>query len=478
MITVKMERIVRKLLNLAIVGVIVLILASSCGDGGLGLLLSGGGISGTGRFLGIITGFGSVFVNGVEIETTDETNILIDDVSANENALKVGMKVEIEAFDNVASLVTYKSEIKGPIESGSINTANNSFSVLGQTVIVDGTTIYEGLSGFDVLQENNIVEVSGFADSSAHILASFVEVEDSSLQEFQVRGTVSNHNGSNKTFNINNLAVNYSNIQNSPAISDGFSVDVGGRLVANILEATEIELENFSYSDGDEVEIEGVITSLISQSDFVVNNLRVQATSQTTYEHGTESNIAENIRVKIKGSVNSNNILIADKVVFRFVESTSIKIKGAVQSVDTDNSTVTIFGVTIRVDTNTAMKDELQELRPFTLANIQDGDFLDIGGFVDSEGKIISAKLERKENPGQDKYKLRGTIGSEAPNTGLTILGISVDVSSADFESMSDIPIDVDTFFNTIDPGDIVEVEGSFAGSTFTAFEAEIKILN
>jgi hypothetical protein len=124
------------------------------------------------------------------------------------------------------------------------------------------------------------------------------------------------------------------------------------------------------------------------------------------------------------------------------------------------------------------MKDELQELRPFTLANIQDGDFLDIGGFVDSEGKIISAKLERKENPGQDKYKLRGTIGSEAPNTGLTILGISVDVSSADFESMSDIPIDVDTFFNTIDPGDIVEVEGSFAGSTFTAFEAEIKILN
>jgi hypothetical protein len=477
MIKVKMERVVRKLLNLAIVGVIVLLLASSCGDGGL-LLLSGGGISGTGRFLGIITGFGSVFVNGVEIETTDETNILIDDVSANENALKVGMKVEIEAFDNVASLVTYKSEIIGPIEIGSINTADNSFSVLGQKVIVDNTTIYEGVSGFAALQVNNIVEVSGFADANADIQATFVELEDFSLQEFQIRGTVLDHNGSNKTFNINNILINYSNIQNPPAISDGSRVEVKGRLDANIFEATEIEIEDFSYSDGDEVEMEGVITSLTSQSDFVVNNQRVQTNSQTEYEHGTASNIAENIRVEIKGSVNSSSILVAEHVEFRFVKSKSIKIEGAVQSVDTENSTVSVFGITIHVDANTGLKDEVQELRPFTLADIQEGDFLDVGGFVDDEGNIVAVILERDEMPEQDEFELRGPVDSETPNTGITILRVSVDVSSADFESMSESSIDANTFFNTVDTGDIVEVKGSFSGGNFTASEVEIELLN
>ena len=472
MVNIKMERGVRKLISPAIVWVIVLFLALSCGDGGLGLLLSGGGISGTGRFLGIITGFGSVFVNGVEIETTDETNILIDDVSANENALKVGMKVEIEAFDNVASLVTYTSEIKGPIESGSINTANNSFSVLGQKVIVDDTTIYEGVSGFAALQENNIVEVSGFADANADIQATFVELEDSSLQEFQIRGTVSDHNGSNKTFNINNILINYSNIQNPPGISNGFSVEVKGRLDANVLEAAEIEIEDFSYGEGDEVEMEGVITSLTSQSDFVVNNQRVQTTSKTTYEHGTASNIAENIRVEIKGEVNSSSILVAEQVEFRFVESKSIKIEGAVQSVDTENSTVSVFGITIHVDANTGLKDEVQELRPFTLADIQDEDFLDVGGFVDDEGNVIAVILERDEMPEQDEFELRGPVDSETPNMALEILGVSVNISGA-FDNSND----ASAFFSTIDAGDIVEVKGSFSGEMFIASEVEIEIL-
>ncbi len=102
MVTVKIERAIRKLINPAIVGLTVLLIASSCGEVELGSLFSGGGISGTGRFSGTITGFGSVFVNGVEIETTG-AQISIDDISSVESDLKVGMKVQIEAFDNAAS---------------------------------------------------------------------------------------------------------------------------------------------------------------------------------------------------------------------------------------------------------------------------------------------------------------------------------------------------------------------------------------
>ena len=468
MIIFKMERVAWKVISPLFVCVIVLLLASSCGDGGLGSFFAGGGISGTGRFSGTISGFGSVFVNGVEIETTG-AQISIDDISSIEDDLKVGMKVHIEATDNVASSIRYNSEIKGPIESGSIQASNNSFSVLGQTVIVDATTVYEGLTGFTALVDNSIVEVSGYADADANILATFVELEDAGLLEFQVRGLVSTHNNINKTFNINNITVDYSSILNPPAISDGSTVEVHGSLVSNTLVAVEIEIEDFSYNSGDEVELEGVITSLTSQSDFVVNNQRVQTTLETTYEHGTASNIAANVRVEVKGNVDSNNILIAENVEVRFVESTGFEIEGEVQSVDAGNSTVTVFGITIHVDTNTGLKDEVDGLRQFTLADIQTGDFLEIGGFVDSNGDILAVKLERDKSPGQNEYELSGPVESENfANKTIVILGVIVNLSGA-FENIND----ASEFFSAIDTDDIVEVKGSFSNNAFFAIEVE-----
>jgi len=472
--TFNTDRIVRKLISPAMVWVIVLLLALSCGGGGGGSLLSGGGISGTGRFSGTISGFGSVFVNGVEIETTGAL-ISIDDINSVEGDLKIGMKVQIETTDNVASSIIYQSEIKGPISS--ITIPANSFTVLGQTVIVDSTTVYEGVSGFAELMEGDIVEVSGFADADSNILATFVELEDPDLDQYSVVGPVSELDEFNEKFKINQLIVNYSAIE-SPPISNGTKVEVEGTVEQeNIMTASEIEIEDFSYDSGDEVEFEGVITFLFSQSDFVVNNQRVQTTSRTEYEHGTASDIDENVRVEIKGTVNSDNIVIAEKVEFRFVESTGIKIKGEADSVDTDNSTVTVFGITIHVDANTALKDESdQELRPFTLGDIQDGDFLEIGGFVDSEGKAIATKVERKNSQEQNEHEIKGPVESETSNS-FDILGVTVSVLNAEFEDSNDEPIDAEDFFDAIEAGDIVEAEGIFTGSIFVADEVEIELL-
>ncbi|UCH82370.1 MAG: hypothetical protein JSW20_06970 [Nitrospiraceae bacterium] len=461
-----------KCMRTAIVLVIVLSLASSCGES-LVTLLSGGGISGTGRFLGIIAGFGSIFVNGVEIETTSETNIFIDDVSANENALRVGMKVEVIATDNVASTVTYNSEIRGPIESGSLNIINNTFSVLGQTVMADGTTVYDGLSGFAQLQENYIVEVSGFADATGTILATFVELEDSGLQEFKLRGNVSNHNATVKRFFINNITVDYNTLQNPPSIANGSSVEVKGTLDNNIFIASEIEIEDFSLASGEKVELEGIITAKTSQTDFSVGPQQVQINADTVFEHGTAAGIETGMRIEVKGSVNSNSILVAERVEFRFVESKSIEIEGIVETIDTDKSTVTVMGITIHVDTNTGLIDEVFELRPFTLSNIQPGDFLEIRGFVDNEGNIVAIILERDEMPEQDEFEFRGPVDAITPNTAIEILGVWVDPGAA-----LDNSNDAAAFFNEINVGDIVKVKGGFSGRIFTANELEIVSLN
>ncbi len=386
------------------------------------------------------------------------------------------MKVQIEATDNAASSIIYKSEIKGPISS--ITTSTNSFSVLGQTVKVDGTTVFEGINGLVELNVDDIVEVSGYANALGDILATFVELKNASLTEFKVIGTVSELDEINKIFKINDLIVNYSGIDLPAGISNGTTVEVEGTIQGSTMTATEIEIEDFSYSSGDEVEFEGVITSLTSppaQNDFVVNNQRVQTTSQTTYEHGTALNIVTNVRVEIKGSVNSSSILIAEKVEFRFVESKGIEIMGDVDSVDTVNSTVTVFGITIHVDTNTGLKDESnQELRPFTLANIQDGDSLEIGGFVDGDGNVIAAKLEREDAIGSGEYELSGPVASEnSGNMTIEILGVTVNLSGAFSGNNSAVT----AFLDAVKVGDIVEVKGSFANSIFFATESEIELV-
>ena len=82
----------------------VLLAIASCGGGG-GSVASGG-TGGTGISAGTVTGFGSVFVNGVEFSTTT-SSVELDGASGPDEAtdphrgLMVGMVVEVEGtFDD------------------------------------------------------------------------------------------------------------------------------------------------------------------------------------------------------------------------------------------------------------------------------------------------------------------------------------------------------------------------------------------
>ena len=68
------------------------ILVAACGGGGGG---ADGGIGGTGVALGTITGFGSVFVNGVEF-SSDRAVIKLDDRTVAQSDLRVGMVAQVD----------------------------------------------------------------------------------------------------------------------------------------------------------------------------------------------------------------------------------------------------------------------------------------------------------------------------------------------------------------------------------------------
>ena len=150
-------------------------LAACTGDG---TQTAGGGIGGTGVSQGPITGFGSIFVNGVEFDTSGAT-ILRDGAPVTQNDLRIGMVVTVDGSINgssgTAATVTYAKELEGPISQ---KTNANTLAVLGQTVIVDNLTKIDvsGISNASIndLQTGDKVEVSGFVSADCSIHSTYI----------------------------------------------------------------------------------------------------------------------------------------------------------------------------------------------------------------------------------------------------------------------------------------------------------------
>jgi hypothetical protein len=447
---------------LLVLSILLTLALNSCGVIGSDEF-AGGGIGGTGKHTGVISGFGSVFVNEIKFDTTS-TSIIADDESVTEDSLRVGMKIQLEAIGTSALSILFEPELRGPIES--IDTVYSTLSALGQNIVIGSTTIFDGINSINDLQAGENIVVSGFFNSAGNILATYIGLEDPNLLEFKLQGTVLIHDPVNKTFNINSLAVDYSLVQDPPDINTGSFVQIKGFMPGYTFMANELEEPPPFASDGEEFEMEGVITHVTSVSEFEVNGLRVQTNVQTDFEHGNASDIAEDVWVEVEGKMDSSGILIADEVEFRFFIDKDVKIEGRVEAVDSVNSTVTVFGISINIDDSTQFIDESQhEMQPFTLGDIGFNDFLEIGGFVNDTGDVVAVKLERDDYPGPGKDILKGPVDSETPNDAIKILSRNIDVSEAEFR----------TFFGIIDPGDLVKVRGKYEGGIFTADKADIK---
>jgi len=323
-----MNRLFRIKTRLAIIAAVLsalVLIIIACGGGTGSGVTAGGGVGGTGRTTGTVTAFGSVFVNAIEFDTTS-ASIFVNDVSATQNDLKVGMKVTIEAANDIASSVTYEAEAIGEVNSKGAA----SFSVLGQTVKVNSQTIYcyeneqtNCTFSFVDLSVGDFVEVSGYFDSERNIIATMVKKEDGDPGVYQVKGFASGLNTSTKTFSINSLTVNYSG--NVLGIAEDVFVKVEGKPydeIQNRLTATSVEVEDIQAAPGTRLSLEGIVTEIISrngsQMEFVVNGQPILTSNQTRFiEDDTDADpalIVSDVEVEVKGTVNSSGKLVATEV--------------------------------------------------------------------------------------------------------------------------------------------------------------------
>jgi len=439
--------------------------------------------------VGAITGFGSVFVNGVRYDTSSAT-VTLDDSPGVESDLRVGQVVTLTGSINddgssgSADSIDFDDNVEGPV--GSIDIANNRLVVLGQTVLVDGSTVFDdniSPASLEGLNPGDFVEVSGLTNADGAVVASRIEKKPAG-GEMEIRGKVSSLDSANSTFNINALVVDFSGAMldnfSGGTISDGDFVEAKGTTLGSNGEliATRVERENPGVGDDDfdgQFQIEGLITRFVSATDFDVAGLPVTTTDQTVFLNGTAADLALNLKVQVEGSRNADGVLVATKVDIRRASNT--RIHAPVDSVDAGSDTVVMLGISVRIDAMTQIEDKSDaDVRSFSIADISVGDFLEVRGMEDPDnaGGVLASRLER-EDP-ENEVRLRGPVESVS-DPSLVILGVTIETNGGtQFEDISDNPISASAFFGAVAPGVIVQANGVVSGTqTIIADEVEFE---
>lgn len=446
-----------------------------------------GGIDRGGVAVGPIDGFGSVIVNGIRFDTSS-TSFSVDDNVGSQDDLSVGQVVIVtgsiddDGLNGTADSIEYDDAVEGPVDAGSIDLTEGTLSVLGQAILVTVATVFDDSiqpQSLEGLSDGDVIEVSGLPDADGFIRATRIDTSGSG--EFEAKGFVSNLDAGAMTFNIGDLAVDYSSAvledfpQGGPANGDlveakGDSVDASGTLIASEVEYEE-ELDDRDLGDdGDDAEIEGYVTGFRSSSDFDVIGIRVRTTAATEYERGTPDQVALNVRLEVEGELQDDGSILASKV--EFEPEGRLEASAEVEATDVGSSTLTVLGIEILVEPGTSFDDELLDQQVFGLGDLRVGDWVEIRGFEDDQGRFVAQQVERDE--AEDEVELRGT--AEAVNAPtFSILGVAITTNpNTEFEDESEIPIPAQTFFDTAS-GKLVEVDGTWDGAVLTADQASLE---
>ncbi len=453
----------------ALFALVLLWLVAACGAGGSGGISGSGGVP-TGSSSGPIDGFGSVIVNGVRFNTNSAT-FTKDGEAAVQNDFRVGMVIELQGnfTTEVATSVSYRSEIKGPVTSVTVtdpDLGTGTLLVLGQTVRVNSSTVYDGTSLLGIAP-NDLLEVSGPRDTTGAVVATFVQ-RKASLTEYKVVGRVSNANPGVDTFRISMLDVDYS----TAVLDDDFAggepangdlVEVKGLWddpeTPAFLVASKVEpVAGLTAGEGARLELEGYITNFVSPADFDVLGFPVRTTASTTFINGTSGSLANNVKVQVKGTVAGDGVLEASSCEIQVTNA--VRTEWEIENVDTMNSTVTVLGVQWELRPETDLEDNSSAgVDPLTIDDLALGDLVQIRGYMDGSTPVAS-RFER-DDP-QSDARLRGPVTSvdELDTFRVDILGTTVrgDAFTV-YRNFDDSLMGQQAFFDAIGLGTFVDAK-------------------
>jgi hypothetical protein len=435
---------------------------------------------------GVITGFGSVYVNGQRYRSENAEIAVGNSPAADEAQLKVGMVVTVAASasndgeDPDAQQIRYEEHLQGPVSF--IDREAEQIEVLGQTILFDDLTEFDE-TDIETLSVGDFIEVSGYINDEGNFYATLVELETEET-EIKLKGEIANLDTDAQTFSLAELTIDYSAAEyedmTADDLADGLFVKVEGddfdgdtlTLTASSIENKE---DNDIDNDAEEVTIAGIVKDYDSESGvFSVNRYEFTLNDDTEFDDGSLDTLANGVIVKVEGRFESEQ-LIAEEIEFKATDARS-KTEGQVTDLNADNETFVIDNTTFSVTPETQYEDEsgLDE-RSFTFDDIAVNDWLKVISRQDDQGNTIALKVKRIDQEDREG-EVKGRV-SDVSAEGMTIANVAVGFNeNTEFEGEDD-SISIERFIELVqsNPAVIVEVEGEYDGDTLIAAKVEVE---
>ena len=444
--------------------------------------------------VGKITGFGSVYVNGVEYDTNGASYDVDDASASDDSALAVGMVVKVQGSVNAdgrtgsASSVSYDDEIEGIVEALATNADDPSiktFTVMNTVVRVDeNSTNFDGEDdasfSFDTIMNGDNVEVSGEYDGDI-LVASYVEKQDAADDDFEAKGTVSEYNDADQFVLVlqNGSTLNVMLAAGAEIPSVGIAndqyVEVEGTIPDPVgfpdsLLATKVELEDddhFGDDDDDEVEIKGMLNFNADTQTWSVRDATVAFGDGTEYkpeslQESIVNGTAAGLTVEVEGYY-IDEVLQVEEIE---LEEDELEFKGdatVLNSTGPRDGTIQLsFGmamgtVDVIVNSETMFRDD-EAMDHFDLDSIMDSAKVEVEARWADDGSIIASSLHLEDDMG---YEVKGPLDA--------IDDVSITVANVVFS------VDANTIYEDGMPsvGDYVEVEDENADGYADSVEIE-----
>jgi Domain of unknown function (DUF5666) len=344
-----------------LVASLLLLLAalSSCG-GGVGESGTGGFAGSSGFTSGPIVGFGSVIVNGVRFDDSAAQVLDGEGAARSRDDLRLGMTVEVDSSAITtdasgvatarASRIRYDSDLLGTVTA--VDAASGAFTVLGQRVLIDGSTVFaDTLGGLSALRAGQSVEVYAVYDAASQRYRATRVAAASGTAQPHVRGLVAQTDAGTQTLRIGDTSYAYGGASGLPAsvaagqyvrltVSGGGSGGGGDRYAVQSF-GTALP----AVPDGDRCSFSGLVSSYVSSRSFSVNGRPVDA-GNASISGGA---VGVGVRVEVEGSLR-NGVLQATRVQVSSEAQQSerlFELRGAITAVSAAQRSFTLRGLAV-----------------------------------------------------------------------------------------------------------------------------------
>jgi len=445
------------------------------GSGGSDAPVTAGTPSATNQTtVGQITGFGSIYVNGIEFDTAGASYEVDDAIASGDDALAVGMVVKVQGSVNAGGLtgtafsVSYDDEVEGVVEDLAATDDPNvkTCVVMGVTVVADAssTNFDSDDSGFsfDTIAEGDVVEVSGDYGPDGRLYATYIEEQDADDDEYEAKGIISDWDEMD-TFTLNLRNGSFLVVTLAPGavippagIANEQFVEVEGTIDdpaadPKTLTAFKVELEDDDRLDDDdnEVEVKGILNYDSDSETWFVKDIALAFGDGTEYKPVSLADMiadqsAAGMTVEVEGE-KVGDVLQVEEIE---LEEDELEFKADVAGKSNGDTLTLSFGaamgtVDVVVTSETMFRDD-DAVQSFDYDSINADDKVEIEARWGEGGAIHASNLHLEDGSG---YEIEGPVDA-VDDVSLRVLGVTY-------------MLDAGTIFEGAAPvaGNVVEIE-------------------